>query len=92
MSKERRTTEELLFELEQVKRADEDHFQSLLDDMGAPSPLVSVPQPAMWSLTVPGRSGRPCILRHMPTVRQPACIDGLHFPQLIPESAHILLV
>jgi len=35
MSEERRTREELLFELKQIKRADEDHFQSLLDDMGA---------------------------------------------------------
>ena len=34
MSQKDKTREELLFELEQVKRADEDHFQSLLDDMG----------------------------------------------------------
>ena len=43
MSEERRTREELLFELEQVKRADEDHFQGLLDEMGASPHLAFLP-------------------------------------------------
>lgn len=60
MSEERRTTEELLFELEQVKRADEDHFQSLLDEMGAPPPLAYLPQAARRAYSA-GHSGRPCI-------------------------------
>lgn len=42
MSEERKTREELLFELEQVKRADEDHFQSLLDEMGAFHPFCDL--------------------------------------------------
>ena len=33
MSQDSKTREDLLFELEQIKRADEDHFLSLLDEI-----------------------------------------------------------
>jgi hypothetical protein len=48
MSQDDKTREELLFELEQVKRADEDHFLSLLDE-------IREAQLLLWDMFTPSK-------------------------------------